>query len=77
MWFGDWLRRTHITVPGYPEKYKCVQPADMTNTLLKDYKPDVETCTPWNPLFTIIISISASGTGNDVSLIMLMRLPAI
>jgi hypothetical protein len=49
-----------ITVPGYPEKYKCVQPADMTNTLLKDYKPDVETCTPWNPLFTIIISISAS-----------------
>ena len=60
MWFGDWLRRTHITVPGYPEKYKCVQPADMTNTLLKDYKPDVETCTPWNPLFTIIISISAS-----------------
>ena len=60
MWFVDWLRRTSITVPGYPAKYKCVQPAAMTNTLLKDYKPDVETCTPWNPLFTIIISISAS-----------------
>ena len=37
MWFVDWLRRTSITVPGYPAKYKCVQPAAMTNTLLKDY----------------------------------------
>ena len=60
MWFVDWLRRTHITVYGYPAKYKCVQPADMSNTLLEDYKPDVKSCTPWNPLFTIIISTSAS-----------------
>jgi hypothetical protein len=58
MWFVDWLRRTNITVSGYPKKYRCAQPADMKNTLLKDYRPDVESCTPWNPLFTIIISTS-------------------
>jgi hypothetical protein len=29
MWFVDWLRRTNITVSGYPKKYRCAQPADM------------------------------------------------
>jgi hypothetical protein len=54
MWFVNWLRRTNVTLKRGP--YICAQPQELMGTKLKNYKPTIESCTPWNPLFTVAIT---------------------
>ncbi|XP_071130662.1 toll-like receptor 13 [Mytilus edulis] len=61
MWFLNWLHQTNISVVSYPEKYYCTQPSNLNHVLLKYYKPTVESCTPWDPIWTTAILISAFG----------------
>ncbi|CAC5373608.1 unnamed protein product [Mytilus coruscus] len=75
MWFVNWLRSTKINIVSYPTKYRCVQPPALNGVQLKDYKPTVESCTPWNPLFTIAISMSAFGFVIIVSITVFGYLP--
>ncbi|XP_052068302.1 toll-like receptor 3 [Mytilus californianus] len=56
IWFVSWLRQTHVTLLEYPKRYYCTTPDNYIGILLKDYKPSVLSC---NPIFSIVISISA------------------
>ncbi|VDI29152.1 toll-like receptor 13 [Mytilus galloprovincialis] len=56
IWFVNWLQKTNITLIGYPSQYICSIPEKYNGKLLKDYKPSVLSC---NPVFTIVISMSA------------------
>ncbi|XP_052071656.1 toll-like receptor 3 [Mytilus californianus] len=73
MWFVNWLRSTKIDIVNYPKRYRCVQPPALNGVQLKDYKPTVESCTPWNPLFTIAISMSVFGFIIIVSITVFVR----
>jgi hypothetical protein len=40
--------------------YICVQPKELMGTELKNYKPTIESCTPWNPFVnpvTVLITV--------------------
>jgi hypothetical protein len=68
MWFVNWLRRTNMTLMRYP--YICAQPKELMGTELKNYKPTIESCTPWNPLFTVAIATSSFGVVVIVAIIL-------
>lgn len=57
-WFINWIKSTHINIAYYPIGYKCRYPAAMKDILLKDYNPTEEICNPWNPLYTVAISLT-------------------
>ncbi|XP_076071292.1 uncharacterized protein LOC143042734 [Mytilus galloprovincialis] len=62
MWFRDWIRNKNLSLPkliNFPRDYKCIYPEKMHRVLLKDYNPTKESCTPWNPLFTIAITLAS------------------
>jgi hypothetical protein len=59
MWFVNWLRRTNVTLLSV--QYICVQPPELMETKLKNYKPTIESCTSWNPLFMVAIAMSSFG----------------
>ncbi|CAG2186025.1 unnamed protein product [Mytilus edulis] len=62
MWFRDWIRNKNPNLPelkNFPQRYVCIYPEKMHRILLKDYNPTKESCTPWNPLFTIAITLAS------------------
>jgi hypothetical protein len=71
MWFVNWLRRTNMTLMRYP--YICAQPKELMGTELKNYKPTIESCTPWNPLFTVAIATSSFGVLVIVAIILTLK----
>ncbi|XP_063446601.1 toll-like receptor 3 [Mytilus trossulus] len=73
MWFVNWLRSSKIDIVNYPKRYRCVQPPALNGMQLKDYKPTIESCTLWNPLFTIAISMSVFGFIIIVSITVFVR----
>jgi hypothetical protein len=42
-------------------------------TKLKNYKPTIESCTPWNPLFTVAIAMSSFGVLVIVAIILTLK----
>ena len=71
MWFVNWLRRTNVTLMRAP--YSCVQPPELMGTELKNYKPTIESCTPWNPLFMVAIAMSSFGVLVIVAIILTLK----
>ena len=60
-WFVNWIKSTHINIAYYPSGYKCRHPAAMHGILLKDYNPTEEICNPWDPMYTVAISLTIIG----------------
>ena len=71
MWFVNWLRRTNVKLLSVP--YICVQPPELMRTKLKNYKPTIESCTPWNPLFTVAIAMSSFSVLVIVAIILTLK----
>jgi hypothetical protein len=71
MWFVNWLRRTNVTLTS--GLYICVQPPELMGTELKNYKPTIESCTPWNPLFMVAIAMSSFGVLVIVAIILTLK----
>ncbi|CAC5360990.1 unnamed protein product [Mytilus coruscus] len=62
MWFRNCIRYKNASLPNlvnFPKRYKCINPENMHGVLLKDYNPTKKSCTPWNPLFTIAITLAS------------------
>jgi hypothetical protein len=53
--------------------YCCVQPPELMGTKLKNYKPTIESCTLWNPLFTVAIAMSSFGVLVIVAIILTLK----
>ncbi|XP_076118018.1 toll-like receptor 6 [Mytilus galloprovincialis] len=86
MWFRNWIQQNGSILKEYPNQYKCRHPNNMNGIVLRDYKPTVKMCNPWNPLYTIAIvmgmvvlsfiavgSIAAKCQGNIKNYIYLLR----
>ncbi|XP_076074930.1 toll-like receptor 1 [Mytilus galloprovincialis] len=56
MWFLDTIRKTNLskTLTMWPSRYACSYPNELKYRWLKNYRPTVESCTPWDPTDTII-----------------------
>ena len=59
LWFLNWIRTTNVTLVDYPKMYTCSSPSNMNGILLKDYHPTIDSCKPWNPLYTMIIAMTS------------------
>ncbi|XP_071121135.1 toll-like receptor 3 [Mytilus edulis] len=62
MWFRNWIKKRNTSfLSTYPQGYKCAFPENLQDTLLEEYNPTEDICTPWDPLFTMILVLSTSG----------------
>ena len=71
MWFVNWLRRTNVTLMSNP--YICTQPKELMGAKLKNYKPTIESCTPWNLSFAVAIATSSFGVLVIVAIILTLK----
>ncbi|CAG2221168.1 unnamed protein product [Mytilus edulis] len=56
MWFLDTIRKTNLSkaLTKWSSSYDCSYPNELKYRWLKNYRPTVESCTPWDPTDTII-----------------------
>ncbi|XP_052069993.1 toll-like receptor 6 [Mytilus californianus] len=60
MWFFDTIWKTDLskTLINWPTRYACSYPNELKHRWLINYRPTIESCTPWDPTDTIAFVFS-------------------